>query len=49
MIPPNDDWGSMKVTLTWSSAFKIAVAVTAANIIALPISVIGIVALIGEI
>jgi len=49
MIPPNDEWGSMKVTLTWSSAVKIAIAVAIANIIALPISVIGVIALIGEI
>tara|TARA_B110000014_G_C19909997_1_gene470885 strand:- start:337 stop:486 length:150 start_codon:yes stop_codon:yes gene_type:complete len=49
MIPPNDEWGSMKVTLTWSSALKIAIAVAIANIIAVPIAVIGIVALIGEI
>ncbi len=49
MIPPNDEWGSMKVTLTWSSALKIAIAVVIANIIAVPIAVIGIVALIGEI
>tara|TARA_B100000700_G_C14473747_1_gene591891 strand:+ start:230 stop:379 length:150 start_codon:yes stop_codon:yes gene_type:complete len=49
MIPPNDEWGSMKVTLTWSSAFKIALAVVLANVIALPIALIGIIAFIGEI
>ena len=49
MIPPNDEWGSMKATLTWSSAFKIALAVVIVNVITVPIVLIGIVAFIGDI